>query len=206
MFPQSPAGAAAKIFNAKTNKCSPAFVFPCYNENRKFEKLPHRAAKGVNMSSTSKTPYLGLNQWVESDVPLMNDFNLDNLRTDQKFQEHCDDDKCHLSAADREKLNAPQPFLVGSYLGDGAQSRSVSAGLAPRFGIIFSVSHLLCEYDPDDNVTNCALGFLTQEGGSVGITPTSSGFTVVNIESGGANPSMPVFNVRGVRYCYALWR
>ena len=40
------------------------------------------------MSSTYKTTNLGLNQFVGSDRPKMEDFNFDNQQIDQKFQEH----------------------------------------------------------------------------------------------------------------------
>ena len=40
------------------------------------------------MTSTYKTNYLGLNKFVGSDKPKMDDFNFDNETLDQKFQEH----------------------------------------------------------------------------------------------------------------------
>ena len=40
------------------------------------------------MASTYKTNYLGLNKFVGSDKPKMDDFNFDNETLDQKFQEH----------------------------------------------------------------------------------------------------------------------
>ena len=40
------------------------------------------------MSSSNKTSYLGLNQFVGSDKPKMEDFNADNRLLDEKMQQH----------------------------------------------------------------------------------------------------------------------
>ena len=40
------------------------------------------------MSSSNKTNYLGLNQFVGSDKPKMEDFNADNRLLDEKIQQH----------------------------------------------------------------------------------------------------------------------
>ena len=40
------------------------------------------------MSSTNKTEELGLNQWVGTDVPKMEDFNNDNALIDKAISDH----------------------------------------------------------------------------------------------------------------------
>lgn len=69
------------------------------------------------MSSTYKTTNLGLNQFVGSDRPKMEDFNFDNQQIDQKFQEHVLSN-LHLTEQQREQLGKAS-YQIGSYSGDG---------------------------------------------------------------------------------------
>lgn len=55
------------------------------------------------MASTYKTNYLGLNQFVGSDKPKMDDFNFDNETIDQKFQEHVQS-SLHITEEERQML------------------------------------------------------------------------------------------------------
>ena len=79
------------------------------------------------MSSTYKTTNLGLNQFVGSDRPKMEDFNFDNQQIDQKFQEHVLSN-LHLTEQQREQLGKAS-YQIGSYSGDGqASMRAPAAG------------------------------------------------------------------------------
>ena len=53
------------------------------------------------MASTYKTNYLGLNKFVGSDKPKMDDFNFDNETLDQKFQEHVQS-SLHITEEERQ--------------------------------------------------------------------------------------------------------
>ena len=55
------------------------------------------------MASTYKTNYLGLNKFVGSDKPKMDDFNFDNETLDQKFQEHVQS-SLHITEEERQML------------------------------------------------------------------------------------------------------
>ena len=53
------------------------------------------------MSSSNKTNYLGLNQFVGSDKPKMEDFNADNRLLDEKIQQHIQS-QLHLTEQQRK--------------------------------------------------------------------------------------------------------
>ena len=55
------------------------------------------------MPSSSKTSVLGLNQFVGSDKPKMDDFNYDNNKLETLVGGHLEDETCHLTAAERER-------------------------------------------------------------------------------------------------------
>ena len=55
------------------------------------------------MSSSNKTSYLGLNQFVGSDKPKMEDFNADNRLLDEKMQQHVQS-QLHLTEQQKERL------------------------------------------------------------------------------------------------------
>ena len=84
------------------------------------------------MSSTYKTTNLGLNQFVGSDRPKMEDFNFDNQQIDQKFQEHVLSN-LHLTEQQREQLGKAS-YQIGSYSGDGQASRTIAVEGEIGFG------------------------------------------------------------------------
>ena len=58
------------------------------------------------MSSSYKTNYLGLNRFVGTDHPKMEDVNFDNQTIDAKFQEHIES-KLHITEEERQQLGVP---------------------------------------------------------------------------------------------------
>ena len=74
------------------------------------------------MASTNKTETLGLNQWIGSDKPKMEDFNSDNRLIDTALAGHRADQTVHVSAQERAAWNAAAP-VIGSYTGDGQEER-----------------------------------------------------------------------------------
>ena len=92
------------------------------------------------MSSTYKTTNLGLNQFVGSDRPKMEDFNFDNQQIDQKFQEHVLSN-LHLTEQQREQLGKAS-YQIGSYSGDGQASRTIAVEGEIGFGLIFMVGEV----------------------------------------------------------------
>ena len=57
------------------------------------------------MSSSNKTNRIGLNEWVGTDVPKMEDFNADNARLDKTLGNHLDDISIHVTSAQKDSWN-----------------------------------------------------------------------------------------------------
>ena len=64
------------------------------------------------MASTNKTETLGLNQWIGSDKPKMEDFNSDNRLIDTALAGHRADQTVHVSAQERAAWNAARRSSV----------------------------------------------------------------------------------------------
>ncbi len=156
------------------------------------------------MSSSQWTELLGLCDWLGSDTPMREDFCSDNRLIDEKLGSHLADASRHLSTNDRNLLSSP---VIGSYSGDGKQSRTISLGFKPRFGVVCAQGNFpLFQYSPDLGYVPCALGFFSSSGCSLGLSLTSTGFTAQYYEGNAAIASLPWLNRSGTVYFYAAWR
>ena len=102
------------------------------------------------MSSTNKTEYLMLNQWLGSDRPQRIDFVDDNRIIDDAIKIHFSDTSKHLSNEQREKLN--QPYVMVSYSGSGESSKVIDLGIQPNFVIVFMKDAPPTEDDGSGNI------------------------------------------------------
>lgn len=157
------------------------------------------------MSSTNRTPKLGLCDWIGTDVPLREDFCSDNRVIDEALGGHLADRESHLSEKDREKLSLP---VLGTYTGDGAQERTVSLGFAPRMGFIFPLGDAAAPalYAPGLGYTACGLGFFCEYGGSLGVARSDSGFRVRHQEESAGADALPWLNRADTQYVYVVWQ
>ena len=71
------------------------------------------------MASTNKTETLGLNQWIGSDKPKMEDFNSDNRLIDTALAGHRADQTVHVSAQERRTGGTPDYLGVSAALWNG---------------------------------------------------------------------------------------
>lgn len=134
------------------------------------------------MPSTNKTTHLGLNQWKETDRPMRNDFNSDNLLLDTAVGEHIENSDIHVTAQEKAYI---KDWLVNySYTGTGESSRAFVLSDKVRFVMIFAKDKLL-----SDGYSAC--GYLSL-GCSAGLSISASGtgFTV----------SSEKLNENGVQY------
>lgn len=156
------------------------------------------------MSSSQQTQRLGLCDWIGSDTPMREDFCSDNHIIDEKLGSHLVNTSSHLSADDRLLLSSP---VLGSYTGDGKQSRTVALGFKPRFGVVYAKANSpLIQYSPDLGYVPCAFGFFSTEGCSLGLSLTNTGFTAQYYSGSAAAASLPWLNCSGTVYFYAIWR
>ena len=114
------------------------------------------------MSSTYKTTNLGLNQFVGSDRPKMEDFNFDNQQIDQKFQEHVLSN-LHLTEQQREQLGKAS-YQIGSYSGDGQASRTIAVEGEIGFGLIFMVGEVFNQTITSSGDTYVYAAVITPQG------------------------------------------
>ena len=67
---------------------------------------------GDFMGSSSRTENLGLNRWIKSDRPVMEDFNADNEIVDSILGEHISNDEIHLNETQRQALALPYDMYI----------------------------------------------------------------------------------------------
>lgn len=127
------------------------------------------------MSSSNKTNYLGLNQFVGSDKPKMEDFNADNRLLDEKIQQHIQS-QLHLTEQQRERLENPG-YLIGSYTGDGTTKRTISVAQPIGFGFVFMVGEGLHYAVTTLGENHIFSAVMAPQGCSKGVSITSGGFT-----------------------------
>ena len=133
------------------------------------------------MPSSAKTNYLQLNSWSADDKPKMADFNSDNEKVDSAFQSHVQNTALHLQGS--QSTWVAQPFVTGTYTGDGSEERAVTLGFKAALLVVMAQSYGPMELDTvqDNPVLRFAVGADGQ--GSTGLTLTDTGFTVLQAQS-----------------------
>lgn len=155
------------------------------------------------MSSTYKTTYLGLNKFIGSDKPKMDDFNFDNETMDKKFQEHVESN-LHITEEEREMLGKSN-YIVGTYTGDGEANRVVDIGFAVDFGMIFASGEPLNLFQAAASTTHIYSGMISQKGCSKGIVLAEKGFTVQQTSTNPPDGKKCMLNQSGKTYIYIVF-
>ncbi len=157
------------------------------------------------MSSNYKTPKLALNLWDGSDKPKRADFNYDNETLDQTVGGHIEDAVIHVTAEEREKWNAP--FRLGTYQGDGANTRVIKLDFTPTFLIIYANLIPWSVYDAANDRVYSYGGFSTSWYSSPGIYLDENAFTITNTPNNPIyNNYCPCMNTVGYRYQYIAFK
>lgn len=155
------------------------------------------------MSSTYKTNYLGLNKFVGSDKPKMDDFNFDNETLDQKFQEHVQSN-LHITEEERQMLGKAN-YVIGSYTGDGETLKTVEVGFDIDWGVIFAADEPLDAFHASSGATGIYSAMLTQKGCSKGVYLVDNGFTVQQTSTNPPDGKKSMLNQSGSTYIYCLF-
>lgn len=156
------------------------------------------------MASTNYTAHYGLNQWVGSDKPKMQDFNADNAKLDSALYAHTSDTTRHISESALESLLQAAP-VIGSYEGNGAEDRLIELGFEPSFGLLFANGkNLLSAIGSTGNMMVYS-AMLAKGGRSQGVLTNSAGFTVLNLAQT-AEGRVAQLNAAGVTYHYLMFR
>jgi len=132
-----------------------------------------------------KTQHYQLNQWDAQDSVIRTDFNADNAKIDAALS--------GLQTA----INVEQ-MVVGSYVGDGAATRTVQLPFAPRFAIVFGYYSNDLQWQPLLYTQGFNLGFALNKWEP----PTRFYLEGDCLHS--TNPSYS--NTEGTTYYYVLFR
>lgn len=154
------------------------------------------------MSSSNKTSYLGLNQFIGSDKPKMEDFNTDNRLLDEKIQQHLQS-QLHLNEQQRKRLESPS-YLIGSYTGDGTAKRTILVEQPIGFGFVFMVGEGLHYAVTTLGENHIFSAVMTPKGCSKGISITSGGFSVLQSGSSTPDGKKNMLNQSGKTYLYLI--
>ncbi len=153
------------------------------------------------MPSTNKTAFLGLNKWLGSDKPKMEDFNTDNQKLDNAIKAHQENQALHLTPPQKEWLASP--LVVGSYQGDAQEDRVIHLGFTPRFVRVLGSGVSPFEYQPQLVHTRQFMAVACGQGGNMGIEIIENGFSVfhhTNLPLDGTTSIM--LNAGGLTYHY----
>ncbi len=152
------------------------------------------------MPSSYKTENLGLNRFVGTDHPKMEDFNFDNQQIDTKFQEHIRS-QLHLSEQDRQSLKSAK-YITGSYTGNGEASRTIQIGASVSYGVVFAVGEALSYITGSSGINHIYLGMMSDKGCSKGVTLATDGFTVQQSTNNPPDGKKNMLNQQGKTYVY----
>lgn len=155
------------------------------------------------MSSTNKTEYLKLNDWIGSDRPQRIDFVDDNRIIDEAIKLHVSDSGKHLSSDEKAKITTP--YVVISYAGTGSASNTVSLNIEPNFVIVFMKDAPPMETDSSGNilVNQC---FVAKSNGSVGGAVISGSNVIVYSSDAAANGVKHNMNKLNGQYCIVAFK
>lgn len=151
------------------------------------------------MPSTNKTQYLSLNQWVETDRPMRNDFNSDNLTLDSVLGGHVNNGDIHVTAEEKKYLTDFQQVYL--YAGTGEASKTFTLTDSFRFIAVFAKDMPLST----SGKAYSALGYVGL-GASAGLSISATGtdFTVSQGED--ANGNSICLNESGVQYRVVMFK
>lgn len=132
---------------------------------------------------------------------ISSDLNFKSFENHELFcGSHITDESIHVTPEDKDKWT--NPFIVGSYTGNGNSSRIIDLGFKPRFVVAFLGDSPPSVYDNATGVSNCYYAHATEDAGTIGAEITAKGFRVYNGESNEFMGGVPYLNVSGYTYGY----
>lgn len=160
------------------------------------------------MSSTNKTSYLSLNNWLPTDKPKREDFNMDNTAIDSAIKEHFTDGVIHISDEERSRWNSP--VYIDVYFGDGTLSRTITndCDFIPEAAIVFACDKCPSRFSASQLKKYNYFAFATDIGSTRGfhLSRTDSSFTVTQDVTPVQESEFNYLNELGTAYTYILFR
>ncbi len=141
-----------------------------------------------------------------SDVPAREDFNRDNSIIDSALHEHGGDGDIHTTA--QEKQQWSNPFYVGSYIGDGSASRTVTleCPFNPRWGLLFAAGYFSSVNDYTNRSDYNYFAVFSPGGSTAGAALSGNQLSVVSSSSAMYGNEYRALNDSGVTYFYIAFR
>ena len=159
----------------------------------------------IELSSTNKTPGIGLNSWVGTDVPKMEDFNEDNNTIDYEIASHKTNEDIHTTAEEKEAWN--MPYVLTTYTGNGATSRNIKvANFEPSWGIVFRISYTPSVVDIDNRTDYNFFGIFTNNGSNAGLSLSGKNLTVQQSSVSVFGSELKSYNENGASYMVMAFR
>ena len=93
----------------------------------------------------------------------------------------------------------------GSYSGNGTSPRQITVGFKPKFLLVYAVGQPLIYYDWNYRTADLYSGVATENGASMGITLSDTGFSVENVEDSVIGVG-PILNQTGKTYAWMALR
>ena len=117
---------------------------------------------------------------------------------------HIKDETIHLTAEQQTYLK--EPVDTGIYTGRGNGSYSVNLGFRPR--VVFVASHnqplMICDFE--NQKCYALAGLAVDNGNSLGVEITDTGFKVINSSTMLSRGCYPLLNEGGTSYRYIAFR
>ena len=174
------------------------------------------------MPSTNKTTNYQLNSWIGSDKPQREDFNSDNQLIDTALaalntlaqtgvstassaagaiSEHVADSSVHISKEQQEKISSSLKVTIGSYVGNGAQERTLPLSPHALFVLIIPKTESPV-FLSSVGGTIIRFGICSDLGCSYGLSYSEDGFTVHQNTTANPTAKNPGLNDSTITYLY----
>jgi len=134
--------------------------------------------------ASNQTPHLKLCQWEEDDEVLRVDFNADNAKIDAAVAaiQTTTADELQAVRATAEVCYSPEnkPYAVGTYIGNGASTRTISLGFTPTAVLVTTVGGDVHYWASGINRFYGGLTVKGAETGANGLRIVTGGFQVAS--------------------------
>lgn len=155
------------------------------------------------MSSSKKTEYMGLNNWLGTDRPQRIDFVDDNQKIDSTMKSHASNTTLHCTSTEKAKFN--NPFTFVSYVGTGTASKTVPIGYVPKMVIVFQKDKPAVETDSDGTMFN-NMSVVAKGSGNTGGAIISDSNVVVYQSGSASNNIKQNLNRQNGQYCIIAFK
>lgn len=160
------------------------------------------------MSSTNKTDFLSLNNWLPTDKPKREDYNTDNLIIDEAVKQHFTNESIHTSTEEKNRWN--NPIYVGVYFGNGTLEREITndCDFIPQAAIVFACDKCPSRLDASNGKKYNYFAFATDIGSTRGfhLSGSDSSFTITQDVTPVQGSEFNYLNEVGTAYTYILFR